>query len=599
MAAHFGKPLLGQSSTVELSVGRSAVPVTIHDPHGCGMFSCVRITDIVVGPSPPHVRERLRRLGMRAINNVVDASNLVMLELNQPNHAYDAARVSGFRVRTAVAGEELVTLDGVSRSLDANDLLICDQADRPVGLAGVMGGLDSEVTATTTAILLEIAWFAPDPVRFTATRHHLRSEASARFERGVDPEGAAPAAKRFLEIVRETCPGASFAGALECIQTAGLPSRDEVILSDRTIRRTLGVSPEAAKCVSLLSSIGFECRGSEYPFSVRPPAYRPDCVEEIDLVEEIARHLGYETFERRLGRAPGHGHLSPLQARRRLLRQALVGLGLDEAMPNPFLAPGDLARCGLSESEVLRISNPLVAEESVLRTSLRPGLLSAVAHNISHRATRIALWEIGHVYPPGRGQLPDEAEWLCSMVVGADASEALRQWATVADALGVGAQLSQNGPLDGLHPTRSAALTRGKKVIGHVGQIGPRVLREYGIAETVSLFELDLSTVLAEEPKIVMARPLNRHPSSDIDLSFRLGDEVRAGDVARALRQTGGSAVVAVDLLDSYRSPEVGRSLTFRIRLQKTDGTLSEGDIAEIRGSLVQGALKVGASLRV
>jgi len=603
LAAHFDVPVHGPSTVdVDFAAGDGAVgvavPVQIASDTACGMFSCTRITGLRVMQSSPRVREVLSRLGMRPINNVVDASNLVMLEYNQPNHAYDAAKVGGLSVRNAREGEMLVTLDGVERTLDSRDMLICDGEDVAIGLAGVMGGLDSEVTESTTEVMLEIAWFDPDTVRFTAARHGLRSEASLRFERGVDPGGVPAAVGRFLAIIRETCPEADAVGGVHSVVSDRLPIATPIELRSSTLERTLGVVPVAAEAAATLGAIGFACSGDAYPLAVVPPSFRPDCAEEIDLVEELARHIGYERLGRRQVQSPAHGHLSSFQKRRRLLRQVLLGLGLDEAMPSPFLAPGDLALCGLPESDVLRVANPLVAEESILRPSLRPGLLKALAYNVSHRAERIALWEIGHVYPPGDGQLPDEAEWLCVMVVGAEADEAVRQWNVVSDALGIGAQISQGTPPEGLHASRSAALTRGKSVIGHVGQVAPKVLREHGLELPVSLLEMNLSVVLAEEPKVVMARPLNLYPSSDVDLSFVLSADHRVGDIHRALRQAAGPLAVTVDLIDSYRSSEIGRSVTFRIRLQKSDGTLADSDIAKARDAMVAAAQKSGAALR-
>jgi len=284
-----------------------------------------------------------------------------------------------------------------------------------------------------------------------------------------------------------------------------------------------------------------------------------------------------------------------------MARQVLCGLGLDEAMPSPFLAPGDLVRVGLDESGTLRLANPLVAEESILRTSLRPGMLAAAVHNVSHRAERVALFEVGHVYPRGAGALPDEAEWLCAIVVGEGVDTAIRQWSVLSGALGVGAMLDQARVPDGCHPGRSASLTRGKTVVGHVGEIDPVVLHEIGLVGPVSCFECNLSVLLAEDPKPVQAKDVNRLPSSDLDLAFIVPDDITAGAVHRALRQAGGATLVSCVLFDSFRGGSIGggrRSLAFRLRLQGAASTLDDKALAGIRDACIAAAVKLGAQIR-
>jgi phenylalanyl-tRNA synthetase beta chain len=283
------------------------------------------------------------------------------------------------------------------------------------------------------------------------------------------------------------------------------------------------------------------------------------------------------------------------------LRQVLVGLGLDEAMPSPFVAPGDNAAVGLSEDNVLRIVNPLVSEESVLRTSLRPGLLRAVQYNLSHRAPRVALFEMGHVYPKGSQPLPDETEQLCVLVAGADVETALAQWNTVADALSIGALLDQSKVPAGLHSTRSATLARGKTVLGVVGEIDPIVLHQLGIDTRIACFELNLTLALAEQPKPAQAKDINRFPSSDLDLAFVAPDTVTAATLQRGLRQAAGARLVSIVLFDVYRGKGVAdgsRSLAFRLRLQEVGGTLTEAVLADVQKACIAAAEKIGARLR-
>ena len=602
LAAHFGVPLRGPHCEPGALGDEKSVPVSISATDNCGLFSIAYVSGVQVGPSPRWVSSRLAHLGMRSINNVVDASNLVMLEINQPNHAYDAQVVSSFGVRLAKPGEQLTTLDGQVRDLHPEDLLICNAAnDSGVGLAGVMGDLHSEITDTTTVLALESAWFSPDPIRFSAIRHGLRSEASIRFERGTDPEAWKLAADRFVTILRETCPQAVLHAGTTVERTSACPQPLVVTASVAQVGKLLGVSIPADRIAHILNSIGFVTSVEGDSITSVVPTWRPDCTQDVDLIEEIARHFGYDNIGKTVPKSTVHGRLSNLQQRRRVLRRVLVGLGLDEAMPSPFLAPGELSTVGLSEDNVLRIANPLVADESILRTSLRPGLLRSLRYNQSHRAPRIGLWEIGHVYPRSAEQLPDESEQLAIVVAGGTAETALAQWNAICDALSVGTQLDQSRVPSGLHPTRSATLARGKTVVGVVGEVDPVVLSDLGIEGQVSILEVNLSIILNEEPKPVQARDINRFPSSDIDLAFVLPEDVKAETLQRALRQAVGKRLVSIELFDVYRGKGVAegsRSLAFRLRLQEAGGTLTDADIAEVQAACVAAGQKAGAAIR-
>jgi phenylalanyl-tRNA synthetase beta chain len=602
LAAYFNVPLRGPRCEPGTLGAPKEIPVVIKDEEHCGSFTISYVSGVQVGVSPQWVSSRLAHLGMRSINNVVDASNLVMWETNQPNHAYDADVVSSFVVRVAHVGEVMTTLDGTQRSLFADDVLICDGKDNSaVGLAGVMGDLHSEITDTTVNLAIESAWFNPDSVRFAAQRHGLRSEASVRFERGTDPEGWVMAAERFVTILRETCPDVVLHASPAVVRNSHCPQVREVQVTIQDVEKLLGVHVPAEKMLSILKAIGFNPALVGDVVTAYVPTWRPDCSETVDLIEEIARHFGYDNIGKTIPHSTVHGRLSTMQQRRRIVRQVLVGLGVDEAMPSPFLAPGDLVGVGLSEDDVLRIANPLVADESILRTSLRPGLLRSLKYNQSHRASRIGLWEIGHVYPSSGQQLPNESECLTIVVAGGDATTALAQWNALCDALSVGAQLDQDKVPAGLHPTRSATLARGKKVVGVVGEIDPFVLDALGIEGRVSILEVDLTTVLNETPKPVQARDVNRFPSSDIDLAFLLPDGTAATLLHRAIRQAGGKKLVGLELFDVYRGPGVSpdhRSLGFRLRLQEHGGTMTEADIAEVQRACIAAAEKVGAQLR-
>ena len=608
LAAHLKLPLKTskpEKDTKWAKGKKSDIAVDIRAIDRCGRFNVTVMSGVVVTDSPAWIAQRLTRAGMRPINNIVDVSNLVNLELNQPNHAYDLEKVSdGFIVRNANDGEVVETLDDVSRTLSAQDLLICNAKNEPVGIAGIMGGAGSQISETTTTLALEIAWFEPLGIAASVSRLGLRTEASLRFERGVDLSGAKAAAERFAQLLSLTCPNLVVHEGGADAKTSSLPeeTRTTSLRLDQ-IRRVLGVDVAVERVRELLSPIGFEISKPDKSnmVLVTIPSFRPDCTQEIDVIEEIARHYGFDEIGKVVPKSPVHGRLSAIQQRRRIVRDFVLSLGASEAMPNPFLAPGDLERCGLSEENALRLANPLVAEESVLRTSLRPGLLQAIAYNQSHRINDIKLFEVGHVYPQGSEQLPDEHEVLCVVFAESDATIAMDMWSQFSSFLGVGAQLFQDAAPAGFHGTRSAQLRRGKIVLGAVGEIDPTVLASFGVSGRVACLEINLSIVLGETPKVAAAQVVSKYPSSDFDLAFVVPQTVAAGTLLKSLRQAGGNLLVDAVLFDIYRGKGVAdgaRSLAFRFRFQAPDRTLGETEIADARARCIAAAQKLGAELR-
>ncbi|MFM7046884.1 MAG: phenylalanine--tRNA ligase subunit beta [Actinomycetota bacterium] len=619
VAAHLGTKFVPLKGDAAKKGPPRRVPVKIVDERACARFNVTVMSGIVVGPSPDHLARRVIAAGMRPINNVVDASNLVMLETNQPNHAYDAEKVSsGFRIRKATAGETLTTLDGAQREFDVADLLICDGDDRAIGIAGVMGGANTEISDATTAVALETAWFEPNGVRLTSQRLALRTEASARFERGVDPLGVDYSVTRFAALLRQSCPKlVVHAGATDA-RTRHLPEQPVVTLRVAQVNRVLGTNLSAKDVATKLGRIGFVCtpkkiaakKGSAVAagagFSVKVPSWRPDCVDEIDLVEEVARHVGYDALGKRVSQSTQPGGLSPLQQRRRALRDLVLSFGASEAMPNPFLAPGDHERAGVAlEAAALELENPLVVEESLLRTSLRPGMLKAVGFNVSHRAGDISLYELGHVYRAHAADgaahdLPNETEQLCIMAVGVDASVAVDWWSQITAVFGVGAQLDKSRVPSGYHATRSATLARGKHIVGYVGEIDRQVLTKYGIEDRVACLEVDASVLLGESPKVPTAKPVSRFPSSDFDLAFAAPTKVTAAAVQRAVKQATGALGEDVVLFDVFRkaATDESRSLAYRVRLRAADRTLTDAEVASTRAACIAAAEKLGCTLR-
>ncbi len=602
---------LGLSLTAPPSVPAGAQPtrsatVELVAADRCARFTTLVVSGITVAPSPGWMRRRLSAAGMRPINNVVDVSNYVMLETNQPNHAYDLETLGGggFRVRLAREGELLVTLDDVARTLTADDLLICDATDRPIGLAGVMGGQNTEISDSTTTIALETAWFEPAAIMRSVVRMGLRSEASARFERGVDPLGIDRGVARFVELLSLSCPDLVVHDGMVDARTEHLPVAAGVVLRPARVSALLGTTFDAEAIRSLIEPIGFvtqpATQGLGGDLLVTVPSWRSDCTMEIDIVEEVARHHGYALLGRTVPKSTVPGGLSGVQQRRRRLREVLLGLGVSEAMPHPFLAAGELQKAGLPAAAV-RLANPLVVGDDVLRTSLRPGLLKAIAFNESHRRAGVALFEIGHVYPPSDDVLPAEYEALGVLLAGADAGEAVGVWRELASAMGWGARLDQGSVPPGLHPARSATLSLGRDVIGAVGEIHPDVAESFDVGERIAVLELNLTVLLGSEPRAPQWKPTSRFPSSDLDLAFIVPDLVAAEKVDKAIRQAAGALLVDLLLFDVYRGQGVGegrRSLAYRLRLQALDRTLTDDDVASVRGKVEAITAKLGAVLR-
>lgn len=564
------------------------VSVEILDPDRCGRFEARVLRGVQVGPGDLKLATRLSLLGMRSINNVVDVSNYVMLELGQPNHPYDLAKVAGpgFRVRVARDGERLSTLDDVDRALAPEDLLICDGADVAVGLAGIMGGATSEIDDRTTDVLLEMAWFHPIGIVRSSRRHKLRSEASARFEKGVDPEVIDLAMRRFASLLGATLEDGA------AVAVGELPARPVVRVRTARVAKVLGTDLGRERVAEVLDPIGFTSVPAGADLDVTIPSWRYDSASEIDVIEEIARHHGYTALGRTLPRSATTGLLTQRQHERRRLRATLVGRGLSEAMPMPFLAPGELARCGLADDGIT-IANPLVAEQSVLRTSLLPGLVGAVAGNWSHRNHGVRLFEIGHTFnrpSTPDAELPDEREELGAVLAGLDATEAVLLWRVVAEVLGFEGVVVENAELPGLHPTRAARLLCGALEVGRLGEIDPAVLDAYGIGERVAWLEVDLDTLLAQPHGERTYRPFSLYPSSDIDLAFEVDDSVPASAVEDAIRAAGGDLLWSVRLFDVFRGEAVAegrRSLAYALRLQAADRTLTDADVASVRTTVI------------
>ncbi len=472
-----------------------AATASVEAPDLCPRLTVTVLDHVTVGPSPRWIAERLLLAGMRPINNVVDASNYVMLELGQPTHPYDLARLPGrgLCVRRARPGETVVTLDGVERRLGVpgrslgdtgEDCLICDAEGTPVGIGGIMGGASSEIAGTTTEVLLEAAYFAPMAIARTSKRLGLRTEASARFERGCDPWGIEPSVRRFCQLLAESVPELRVADGMLDVR-GEVPEPFAVAVPVARVHRQIGVELGREEIARLIGPIGFtvlEDAGDDGRLTVVVPTNRPDVRPEPygvdDVIEEIARTFGYSNVPRHVPTWPQPGRLTSLQVSRRAIRDVLVGLGASEGWTDTFVSAAAHAAVGL-RGPAVRVANPLDAEKPFLRRSLMPGLLDALSYNASRRQPEIRLFEVGVVFShPDEGAprvveragaggtetavLPGERELLSAVFArdDDDARDAVASWHVIADALHLdGVRLVRPGeelaPIPGLHPTRS------------------------------------------------------------------------------------------------------------------------------------------------
>ncbi len=611
----------------------------IDAPDLCGRLTVSALRDVVVGPSPAHLARRLTLAGMRPISNVVDASNLVMLELGQPTGVYDAAKVAQrtLRARRARAGETLTTLDGVDRGLarpgrglgdTGEDCVIVDGEDAVMGLAGIMGGASSEISEATTDVLIESAFFDPMTIARSSKRHGLRSEASSRFERGVDPELALEAVGRFVALLRESNPDVQWMSAPLDVR-GSVPVPPTVTLSSGDIERALGVALAERDVESILTGLRFAVRGTG-PWDVTAPSARLDvrggAAGRADVIEEIARLYGYSRLPRTTPSWPEPGGLSDRQRMRRRVRDTMVDLGVHEAWTATLGSDEDFDRLTPGARRV-RVTNPLASEESVLRSSMVVGLVRAWAKNADRGLGDVVLGEMGTVFRhpdvaalPRRTRggeggtisliLPEENERL-TVVLGRDADDArsaVATWAALATRLGVHDVVvrSHEGVPRGYHPTRTAELVeRGtNRSVGFVGELDPSLVDDLTSSRRrLGVLDVDLDVLFdltADAQLDQFVTVPSRYPVAIVDLAFVVVQSVHAVDLAEVL-MAASELVEDVTLFDVYRGenlPDGKRSLAYNVRFSSPDKTLSESDVADARAALIGAAAGLGAELR-
>ena len=591
--------------------------VTIDDKDLCPRYLAGVIERVKVGPSPAWMQERLTAAGMRPINNIVDITNYVMLEMGQPLHAFDLRKLSGGRivVRRAREGERIKTIDAVDRELTPDMLVIAD-ANKPVAVAGVMGGFDSEVGEGTTSILLEAANFDPISVRRTSGALGLRSEASIRFEKGLHPELAANAARRAMALLVEITGGRAAKGLVDTYPAKRQDTR--VVVTRKRIEQVLGVDLPTTAVRTALTDLGFGSRWVPPDrYVVRAPYWRTDVLQADDVVEELARVTGYDKLEARplAGAIPPPYH-EPVRELRELIRDAAIAAGLQEIITYPLTSTETLLKVAPPEAlEVhppLKLANPMNQEQSVMRTSLRASVLQSVVANLRRERGTVAVFESARVYLTNQNDLPAEQE----LIVGAVAGNRTGRWGEptdegidfydgkglVEDTLErIGAEISfGSGDEYGLLRGRTAVVLAGEERCGIYGQVHPQVASQFDIEAPVFLFELDVEALLGTIHERVRHKPQSRFPAVIQDIALLVDAGVNAGAVTSAI---AGSALVAeARLFDVYEGAPLAegkRSLAYQVQFQALDRTLTDKEVADARQRIVRRlAHEFGAELR-
>lgn len=596
------------------------IAIEVEDPDLCPRYAARVIHGVTIADSPLWLKARICHAGMRPVNNVVDVTNYVLWALGQPLHAFDLKTIRGGRiiVRRATPGEKITTLDGQDRVLTEEMLVIAD-AERASVVAGIMGGVDSEVTDTTTDILLEGANFYGPSIMRTSAALGLRSEASTRYEKGLDPEMIPLALDMACRMFVEVCGGEVAVGTID-VRTDPLPDR-VIDLRPSRVESVLGVDVRSEEIRDILQRLGCDVEESGTGLRVYVPSYRADLEREIDLIEEVARIHGVDSIPPTLpARRKGRGGLSALQAARRKTEDLLVGSGLVQVINYSFSDDKWPDRLRLADSDPrrggIRIANPLSSDQSVMRTMLLPGLLATARTNIAVRESRVHVFETGRVFHPTESELPSEHMHLGILLTGPWDEESWLRTGTTVDyylgkglierlCRGLGTRLEYIPTTEPfLHPGKSATVSDPEgNAIGWLGEVHPLVLQEFDLkTDSVIAAELDLDALLVAGSGVAMFRDLLAYPVVEQDLALVVDSALPASVVLAQLREVGGELLEEARVFDVYEGPQVGegkKSLALRMWFRSPERTLSEAEVNEVRAAiLAKIAASLGAQLR-
>jgi phenylalanyl-tRNA synthetase beta chain len=589
--------------------------VQVEDPVGCPRYSARMVEGVSIGPSPDWMRRRLEDAGLRSINNIVDVTNYVLLELGQPLHAFDHSRLREHRivVRRAHADERLTTLDGVERTLFEDSLLICDGVG-PVALAGIMGGLNSEIDAGTSDVLIESACFDPVGIRRTTKKVGLRSESSYRFERGVDPEGVIRALDRAAQLMAQTGGGRIARGRIDVYPQPFQPP----VLTLRVGRtnRFLGTAFPASQMAEALRSLEMQVEETtEDMLKVVPPTFRPDITREVDLVEEVIRVIGYDKVPVTFPLAAVHAEpVNPYLQARQVTKETLCAAGFDEVINYAFVSSGSLSKLRLPEGDPclspIPVLNPLSEDQGVMRTSLIPGLLETARHNIDHRNEDLRIFELSKVFMAQPGEtLPREPHQLVLLMTGRRSPDNLYGGPNPVDYSDVKGMIEEvlqlfhvsEGRFAGrdippyLDSGNSSSLFVGDSRLGALGPLHPDVQEAFDLKQRVFLCELDFDRLYDLRQSSPLFKSLPRYPSVVRDMALVVDEDLPVREPWEFVWNQRIALLERLEIFDIYRNPQLGagkKSIGYRLTYRALDRNLTDEEVNELHGQLVAKVLK-------
>jgi phenylalanyl-tRNA synthetase beta chain len=591
--------------------------VEVLDPEDCPRYGARLLKNVTIGPSPWWLRKRLLSVGLRPINNVVDITNLVMLEYGQPLHAFDFNRLGGGKivVRRARAGEQIVTLDGEKRQLDQEMLLICD-AEKPVAVAGVMGGENSEVIDSTRDILLESACFNPLSIRRTARQLNLGTEASYRFERGVDPEVAPRAMERAVQLLVEIAGAEIVANGYDCV--AGIKPRETIKLRISRTNDILGMQLDAMEVGRCLESIELKVsKSDEDTLLVTPPSFRVDLEREVDLIEEVARLQGYNEIPTSMPIVPmSFPEQQPGLRLRKQMAPMLVSQGFFEAINYSFVDENYFDRLQLQSNDPNRqavaLLNPLSEDQKIMRTMMLPSLLQNIARNTSRQNNDLRLFEIGKVFHPvADAPLPQENIRIAGVISGRrhpgasllhfgtspvdiydckGTVEAILHEVRLAKNIKFEFNTDSSAVPSYIQPDSIIVCRAGEKILGFIGEIDTLVLKNFGIKQAVFFFDLDLDLIIALEPEPKSFTQLPKFPSVNWDIALIVPEAVPSGELLTAIDNAGEALVEGAEIFDVYRGDAIAaghKSVAISLTYRSLEQTLDDKTVNKVHQRLI------------
>jgi len=583
--------------------------VTILDSQGCPRYTAGLVEHVRIGPSPFWMRYRLHVSGIRSINNVVDITNYVLMELGQPLHAFDHHRLADRRivVKRAEQGQIFTTLDDQTWYLDDQTLMICDGKE-PVALAGIMGGLNSEITENTTSILIESAYFDPIMISRSSKRLSLSTEASYRFERGIDIEGTDFALKRSLMLIAQLAGGHIARGIIDCYPKPWSPPK--ITLRVDRANMILGTNIDIKEMADHLSSLSMAVKVvDQNRIEVRPPSFRVDMTREADLVEEVARLVGYNNIPVTLPAIRPTEENIPEFVLRDRIKTMLVGIGFTEIITYSFISPQSADVLGAGEKSDLRsfvkLLNPLSEDQSVMRTSLIPGLLSTVRLNSLRGQDDMRVFEWGKVYIKGDGELPQEKQVLAALITGmvsrqewyqepreADFFDIKGAAENILEELGIEkVEYKRNSPKEGFDPHEYARIFYSGSEIGAIGKVSKDVLKGYGVEKKAFILELCIDTLLPLVVWVKKFTPLTKFPSVRRDISIIVNRSIQSAMLVDIVKEKGTDLVESVDIFDLYQGKQIApeeKALAVRISYRSSKRTLRDDEVNKIHEGIIE-----------